>query len=106
MAAVPAADRQRALEGAAVITASPGDVLLRQGSSSPYAFFVLAGRVVVKKQEGDLARITRTARPGDQFGEVSALHGTSRAATAIAEEESLILRLPNTALKVLLETRA
>lgn len=105
MAAVPEADRLRALAGSAVIEVAPGEVLLRQGSTSPYAFFVLAGRVVVKKQEGDLVRITRTARPGDQFGEVSALHGTSREATAIAEEDSVILRLPDTALKALLETR-
>lgn len=105
LASVAVADRMRALEGATVIEVSPGDVLLRQGTTSPYAFFVLTGRVVVKKQEGDLARITRTARPGDQFGEVSALHGTSREATAIAEESSVILRLTNTALSVLLETR-
>jgi Ni/Fe-hydrogenase subunit HybB-like protein len=106
MADVSEADRRRALAGAAVLEAAPGEVLLRQGTASPHAFFVLRGRVVVKKQEGNLARITRTARPGDQFGEVSALHHTSREATAIAEEESLVLRLPDTALQVLLETRA
>lgn len=61
---------------------------------------------MVKKQEGGLARITRTARPGDQFGEVSALHGTERAATAIAEEHSVILRLPGSALSVLMETKS
>jgi CRP-like cAMP-binding protein len=105
MANVTETDRQRALVGAAVIAVAPGDVLLRQGTKSTYAFFVLQGRVVVKKQEGDLARITRTARPGDQFGEVSALHGTAREATAIAEEPSVILRLPASALNVLLETR-
>ncbi len=104
IAAVPPADRERALAGASVIEVSRGDVLLRQGSISPHAFFVLQGRVVVKKQEGDRARITRTARPGDQFGEVSALHGTAREATAIAEEPSRILRLSNAGLRVLLET--
>jgi Ni/Fe-hydrogenase subunit HybB-like protein len=105
MAAVPEPDRLRALVGSSVMEVARGEVLLRQGSKSPYAFFVLSGRVVVKKQEGDLVRVTRTARPGDQFGEVSALQGTSREATAIAEENSVILRLPDTALKVLLETR-
>ena len=105
MSAVSAADRARVLEGATVIEVRPGDVLLRQGTTSTFAFFVLQGRVVVKKQEGDLVRITRTARPGDQFGEVSALHGTARAATAIAEEPSVILRLTDHALRVLLETR-
>ena len=105
-AAVPLADRQRALTGATVLEVSAGDVLLRQGTLSPDMFFVLSGRVVVKKEESGRARITRTAGPGDQFGEVSALHGTAREATAIAEETSLLLRLPKESLKVLLETKA
>jgi len=105
MSAVPVDQRQRALAGATVIEVSPGEVLLRQGTTSPYAFFVLKGRVVVKRKEGDRVRITRTARAGDQFGEVSALHHTAREATAIAEEKSLILRLPEESLRVLLETR-
>ena len=106
LASVSPAARERALPGASVIEVRPGDVLLRQGTTAPYAFFVLQGRVVVKKQEGELARITRTARPGDQFGEVSALHGTAREATAIAEEPSRILRLSDGSLRVLLETPA
>ena len=105
LSAVSTEQRLRALNGASVIEVGRGEVLLRQGTISPHAFFVLSGRVVVKKQEGDLVRITRTARPGDQFGEVSALHGTAREATAIAEEHSVILRLPAPALKALLETR-
>ncbi len=104
MSSVPPADRERTLHGASVIEVVAGDVLLRQGTASPYAFFVLQGRVVVKRVEGDRVRITRTARPGDQFGEVSALHGSSRQATAIVEEPSRILRLPGTSLRVLLET--
>ncbi len=104
MAAVSDDDRVRALSGADVIDVKCDDVLLRQGTKSPFAFFVLQGRVVVKREEHGRARITRTARPGDQFGEVSALHGTIREATAIAEEPSLILRLHSEALSVLLET--
>ena len=106
LAAVSLADRQRALDGATVLEVVPGEVLLRQGTLSPHMFFVLSGRVVVKKEESGRARITRTAGPGDQFGEVSALHGTARDATAIAEEPSLLLRLPKDSLKVLLETKA
>ncbi len=105
LASVSEADRERALAGAVVLDVSGGDVLLRQGSSSKSAFFVLNGSVVVKRAEQGRARITRTARPGDQFGEVSALHGTARAATAIAEEPSRILRLPVDSLRVLMETR-
>ncbi|MBI5767310.1 MAG: polysulfide reductase NrfD [Verrucomicrobia bacterium] len=104
LSSVPVEARERALAGASVIAVAPGDVLLRQGTTSPFAFFVLEGHVVVKRAEAGRARVTRTARPGDQFGEVSALHGTPRAATAIAEEKSRVLRLPVDSLRVLMET--
>ena len=106
LAAVSTPDRQRALVGATIIEVAPGDVLLRQGTLSPNMFFVISGRVVVKKEESGRARITRTAAPGDQFGEVSALHGTAREATAIAEEPSVVLRLSKDSLNVLLETKS
>ncbi len=105
METVPVADRELALPAASVIEVAAGEVLLRQGTSSDFAFFVLQGSVVVKRVESGRVRITRTAQPGDQFGEVSALHGTSRAATALAEVPSLILRLPSASLRVLMATR-
>jgi CRP-like cAMP-binding protein len=100
-----AEQRTRALAGAAVLEVAAGDCLLRQGTSSKQAFFVLQGRVVVKREERGRTRITRTATPGDQFGEVSALHGTQRMATAIAEEPSRVLRLPAESLRALMENR-
>ncbi len=102
---VPLLDQERALGGASVIEVMPGEVLLRQGTFSPQAFFVLSGRIVVKREESGRVRITRTARPGDQFGEVSALHGSVREATALAEEPSIVLRLPGASLRVLMKTR-
>ncbi len=97
--------RDKALAGATVLEVAQGNVLLRQGAVSSHAFLVLRGRVVVKREESGRTRITRTALPGDQFGEVSALHGTPRMATAIAEEPSRVLRLPADALRVLMENR-
>ncbi len=106
LAGVSAADRARALAGAEVLNVAAGDLLLRQGSVSPNAFFVLSGRVVVKREESGRARITRTAGPGDQFGEVSALQGTKRMANAVAEVQSRVLRIPADFLRVLMETHA
>ncbi len=100
---VSLADRTRALAGASVLDVARGDLLLRQGSKSPNAFFVLSGRVVVKREESGRARVTRTAEAGDQFGEVSALQGTPRMANAIADQLSRILRLPADSLRILLE---
>jgi Ni/Fe-hydrogenase subunit HybB-like protein len=97
-------DRLASLHGAAVLDVAAGDVLLRQGTTEDSAFFVLIGRVVVKREENGRSRITRSAGPGEQFGEVSALAGTPRVATATAEERSLVLRLPSASLRQLMQS--
>jgi hypothetical protein len=87
----------------AVLEVAPGDVLLRQGETDNHAFFVLKGRVVVEREESGRHRITRSAGPGEQFGEVSALGAAPRMATAIAEEATQVLRLPADALRKLMK---
>lgn len=101
---VPKAVRENVLVGATVLKVNAGDVLLRQGETDDEAFFVLKGRVVVKREEGGRLRITRCAVPGEQFGEVSAMAGTPRMATAIAEETTEVLRLPADSLRKLMKT--
>ena len=96
--------RQEVAADATVLEASVGDILLTQGQMKKEAFFVLSGRVVIKREENGRYRITRTAGPGDQFGEVSALAGTARTATAIAEEHSTILRVSAEGLQKLMKT--
>jgi CRP-like cAMP-binding protein len=92
------------LSGLVVQDLSAGEVVLRQGETDHHAFFVLKGRVVVEREESGRHRITRSAGPGEQFGEVSALGGTPRMATAIAEEETQVLRVPADALRKLMKT--
>jgi Ni/Fe-hydrogenase subunit HybB-like protein len=100
---VPAEARKDILNGATVVDARPGEVLLRQGNVDKEAFFVLKGRVVVKREESGRLRVTRSVGPGEQFGEISALGGTPRVATAIAEESALLLRLPVESLRKLMK---
>jgi len=103
-AAVPSGVRQEILPQLAVLDVKASDVLLRQGETDKHAFFVLKGRVVVEREESGRHRITRSAGPGEQFGEVSALGGTSRMATAIAEEATQVLRVPADALRKLMKS--
>jgi Ni/Fe-hydrogenase subunit HybB-like protein len=100
---VPAEARKDILNGATVVDARPGNVLLRQGNVDKEAFFVLKGRVVVKREESGRLRITRSVGPGEQFGEISALGGAPRVATAIAEEPALLLRLSVESLRKLMK---
>jgi Ni/Fe-hydrogenase subunit HybB-like protein len=102
MASVPREQRQNLLSGAMVLEAKPGDVLLRQGEIEKVAFFVLKGRVVVRREEGGRFRITRSPGPGEQFGEISALAETPRTGTALAEEPSVVLSLPADSLRKLM----
>jgi len=104
LALVPKETRESVLPDLAVLNVTAGDVLLRQGETDKHAFFVLKGRVVVEREESGRHRITRSAGPGEQFGEVSALGGTSRMATAIAQEATEVLRMPAEALRKLMKT--
>lgn len=102
-AGLPAEERARALAACQVVEVKSGDLLLRQGAPAEGAFFVLSGRVVVKREEAGRLRITRTAGPGDQFGEVSALEGSKRVAWAVAEEPGRLLRMPPEVLRGLMD---
>jgi len=86
--------RQGLLPKLKVLDVAKGEVLLRQGETDKNAFFVLKGRVVVEREESGRTRVTRSAGPGEQFGEVSALGATPRMATAIAQEATQLLRVP------------
>jgi Ni/Fe-hydrogenase subunit HybB-like protein len=98
--------RRDLLSSLVVLDVTTGEVLLRQGETDKHAFFVLKGRVVVEREESGRHRITRSAGPGEQFGEVSALAGTPRMATAIAEEATQVLRIPAEALRKLMKSPA
>jgi len=104
LGSVPTEARRGIVETATLLEVGPGVILLHQGDTDKEAFFVLKGRVVVMRQEAGRFRITRSAGPGEQFGEVSALAGTPREATAIAEEAATVLRLPVEALRKLMKT--
>jgi Ni/Fe-hydrogenase subunit HybB-like protein len=103
MQSVTEETRRSILPGAMLVEAGAGDVLLRQGETDRHAFFILKGHIVVKREESGRYRITRSVGPGEQFGEISALAGTPRVATAIADEPALILRLTADALQKLMK---
>ena len=102
LASVSSDLRQNCLPGAKVIQVAAGKALLHQGAKDDDAFFVLEGRVVVKREESGRDRIIRSVGPGEQFGEISALTGTPRMATAIAEDHTRVLCLPANSLRKLM----
>lgn len=103
-ASVSKETRRDLLPSLTVLDIEVGDILLRQGETKGDAFFVLKGHVVVERAESGRQRVTRTSGPGDQFGEVSALAGTPRMATAVAEDSSQVLRVPADALRRIMKS--
>ncbi len=106
LSAVSAEFRQRALVHAAVLEVPASHTFLWQGTRGEDAFFVLQGRVSVNREDSGLVRTVRTLGPGEQFGEISALAGTPRTATAVAEEPARVLRVPAEALRLLMKAPA
>jgi CRP-like cAMP-binding protein len=98
--------RQGCLAGAKVVEVPAGAAVLHQGSKDQDAYIVLEGRVVVKREESGRFRIIRSVGPGEQFGEISALHGTPRTATAFAEEATRVLCLSADSLRKLMKDPA
>jgi Ni/Fe-hydrogenase subunit HybB-like protein len=91
------------LPALSVLEVAKGGVFLRQGETDLDSFLVLNGRVVVQREEAGRVRITRTVGPGEQFGEVSALAGNPRMASAFAEEDSQVLCVPVETLRKLMK---
>jgi len=104
LATVSDGERRACLAGATVLEAQAGDVLLHQGATEDEAFFILKGRVVVRREEGGRFRTTRNIGPGEQFGEVSAIAGTPRAATATAKVPTTALCLHAESLRRLMRS--
>ncbi|MBI5799379.1 MAG: polysulfide reductase NrfD [Verrucomicrobia bacterium] len=95
--------RQWLLTVGKVLEVPAGYTVLRQGAPGENAYFVLQGRVAVNREDSGLVRTVRTLGPGEQFGEISALNGTPRTATAVAEVPARVLSLPAGALRQLMK---
>ena len=100
---VPDETLEKCLAGSVVVEANEDEVLLWQGDTDREAFFIIEGRVAVKREETGRLRVVRTVGPGEICGEISALTGSTRTATAIAEEPVTVVRMTATALRRLLD---
>lgn len=71
------------------LTFRPGQVVVEEGLLGETLFVVLSGEGRVERRGRTLARV----RPGDFFGELSALDGGPRTASVVAETPLEVLRL-------------
>jgi len=75
-------------------TLSPGEVLVSQGAESDGVYYLKSGRLGVYKEEEGRSFFLSEVVPGDLVGEIGATTGWSRTATVRAEEESVVVHVP------------
>ncbi len=97
--------RHECLAGAQVFDVPTGAVVTREGDTQTNSFFILSGRVLMRRQEGETYRVVRILTPGGLFGEIAALTGAPRTATAITDGPVQLLRLPAESLRRLMRDR-
>jgi CRP-like cAMP-binding protein len=68
-----------------------GDIIFHEGESGKAVYVVLEGSVKIIKGSNPESKTLHVLGPGAHFGELALIGHTSRFATAVAEEESLLL---------------
>lgn len=68
-----------------------GDVIFHEGESGKALYVVLDGSVKISKRFNSGDKTLAVLRPGSHFGELALVDQYVRFATAVAEEESLLL---------------
>jgi phosphoribosyl 1,2-cyclic phosphodiesterase len=92
---LPVAQRAALMTGAVVSRFRPGDVLFEEGDVAGGMYFLRSGRVEMSiKLPDGRSHVLGTASVGDTVGELAALDGGPRTATARAVEPTLADYLP------------
>lgn len=93
------AEREGLMSSGHIHEAAAGTVILQRGEVSDEAYFILEGRAVAGREEAGDYRPLEILNAGDFFGEIAALTGVPRTANVVAEEATILLKLPAAALR-------
>ncbi len=81
----------------------PGEVIIREGASDAWVYFLLSGEVGVYKEE---QRVNTLNTLGDLFGEMGVVDGSPRSATIRAECDTLVLGVDGSLIDQMFKTNA
>jgi signal transduction histidine kinase len=76
-------------------TLAPGDMLIRQGAASDGVYYLESGRLGAYKEEQGKMYPLSVVSPGRLVGELGSTTGWARTATVKAEEESVVIHVPD-----------
>jgi len=83
---------------------APDELVIRAGDAGSSMFVVHNGRVQVQINENGRARAVAVLNEGDFFGEMALFTGEPRAATVVALEQTEVLEIGHSAMKLIFET--
>jgi MFS transporter, DHA3 family, macrolide efflux protein len=96
-------DQERIVTGGRVLEVAPQTRLMAAGETGDTAFFILSGKAVAGVGDGQGSyRSLSVMTAGDYFGEIAALTGAARTADVVAEEETVLLQVPASLLRVMM----
>ena len=71
-----------------------GEMIIREGDNDPWLYFLLSGRLIIKKNSIEIARIDQV---GEIFGEMRVIDSLSRSASVFADGKVLCLGVDTSA---------
>jgi CRP-like cAMP-binding protein len=75
-----------------------GEIIVKQGTSGEYLWIIYQGSVkILRDVEGKEKKVLATLFPPDFFGEISLMSQSPTSAAVMAEEPSVIMRIPRDA---------
>lgn len=86
-------DYQRSAAGFPVVEFKPGEIIFNEGDPGDYVYVVVSGKVGITIASGGKRKTIAELGSHEPFGELAALTGNARTATAIALEKSVIRKI-------------
>lgn len=85
------------------VTAIAGEILFRQGDEGTALYFIDSGEVEIISEVGSDRNVIATLGEGQSFGEMALLHSDTRTATAVAKQETHLLKIGKEQFNALME---
>lgn len=101
MAGLSAQIINRLIKEARFIDAEEGNVVVHHGEISDAAYFIVNGRAVAGRIEGNQEKVLEVLNSGDFFGEIAALTGIPRTANVVVDQPTSLIRVPASTLREL-----
>lgn len=89
----------RLLKEARYIDADEGTIVVHHGEVSDAAYFIVNGRAVAGRIEGNQEKVLEVLNSGDFFGEIAALTGIPRTANVVVDQATSLIRVPASTLR-------